>query len=166
VHAIIIQLGGQIQVDSVVGLGSVFTMHFPAAVAEPAPPVATLPVRWAPRGSILVVEDDPAVRLYVESALSQQGYLVQGASDGLLALEAALESTPVDLLLADVVLPGMSGHHLAERLRDYFPSLKVVYMSGYSESIVMSESVMNAQFLSKPFNVSTLLDKVQLALSV
>jgi PAS domain S-box-containing protein len=161
VKAIVSQLEGRIEVHSEMGVGSIFTLYFPAAVAEPAPPAVPRPFRRARDGSILVVEDDPSVRLYIESALAHHGYNVRCASDGLAALESSLASRPYDLLLADVVLPGMSGQRLAERMRDDNPALKVLYISGYSESIVLRDRAESAHFLGKPFNVETLLDKVQ-----
>jgi PAS domain S-box-containing protein len=161
VKAIVSQLEGRIEVHSELDVGSIFTMYFPAAVAEPAPPVVPRPLRRVRDGSILVVEDDPSVRLYIESALAHHGYHVRCASDGLAALESSLASRPYDLLLADVVLPGMSGQRLAERMRDDNPALKVLYISGYSESIVLRDRAEPAHFLGKPFNVETLLDKVQ-----
>ena len=158
VHAIVSQLDGRIEVESEMGVGSTFTLYFPAATAEPETgKVVALPRRGRD-GSILVVENDPAVRRYIETALQNHGYEVQAASDGSLALEVAGSSRPFDLLLAEVILPGMSGHRLAERLRDFQPALKVLYMSGYSESIAMHSAA--GDFLGKPFNVDTLLDKV------
>ena len=147
VHAIVSQLDGRIEVESEMGVGSTFTLYFPAATAEPETgKVVALPRRGRD-GSILVVENDPAVRRYIETALQNHGYEVQAASDGSLALEVAGSSRPFDLLLAEVILPGMSGHRLAERLRDFPPALKVLYMSGYSESIAMHSAA--GDFLGK-----------------
>ena len=104
--------------------------------------------------TVLVVDDDPAVRRLVTGVLDRAGHRVLQAADGAAALSlAGAESDPVALLLTDVVMPGLSGEAVAERLRDAHPDLRVVYMSGYSEEELEARGVraVGSAYLTKPF---------------
>ena len=113
---------------------------------------------------MLVVEDDPGVLELITLLLETAGYTILAAGTG----EAALRllegrAEPVDILLSDVVMPGMGGRALAERLAQTHPSMKVIYMSGYTSDTIVRHGVLEAEvtFISKPFNISTLLRTVR-----
>ena len=165
VFGVVKQSGGGIYVYSEPGRGSTFKIYFPVATTAPEPgPVA--PERGSERGSetIMVVEDDIAVRDLVRIMLEANGYRVVTVHD---AEEAARLCTArpggVDLLLTDVVMPGLSGRALAEQLAELAPGLRVLFMSGYSDEAVHRHGVLghSAAFLEKPFTERTLTRKVR-----
>ncbi len=177
VYGIVKQTGGFIFVEPVDG-GTRFAVYLPA-VAPPAVDPATVepaasapagpPPAAAPRpllhGTVLLVEDERSVRLVVERALRRGGMDVITASDGELALDA-LGDTPVDVLVSDVVMPGIDGVELAEAIRVRRPGLPVVLMSGYAEPPQRRALDHNgAVFLAKPFAADDLLDAVRAALA-
>jgi two-component system, NtrC family, sensor kinase len=102
--------------------------------------------------AVLVVEDDPDVRTYVVDALRDLGYRVQHASSGEDALKSGDGQGGIDLLLTDVVLPGINGRKLAEELTRRQPSLKVIYMTGYSRNAIIHQGRLDAglEMLQKP----------------
>ena len=164
VYGTISQLGGQITVESQVNAGTRFHIVLPvrAAEAHPTPPPPALAAPPRARGGacrILVVEDERAVRDLVSRALTRRGYAVEVACSAEEALER-LQCDPggVDLLLSDIVMPGMNGHALATKLRTDRPSLKVVLMSGYAEEEVRRQTTGAAVFtmLRKPFTMAQL----------
>jgi two-component system, cell cycle sensor histidine kinase and response regulator CckA len=164
VYAIIKQSGGFIWVSSAVGRGTVFEIYLPALEtrAEEALEVA----RTASPGSgetILVVEDDGAVRRLSRDVLTHAGYMVLDARDGDEALTLTRASpTTVDLVITDVVMPGLTGRELAERLRAAFPRIRVLYTSGYTKTATMTAGIdASAPFLPKPFLPTDLLTKVR-----
>ena len=108
---------------------------------------------------MLLVEDEPAVREIVQRILRDRGYRVHVAADGASAAqEIARWSGPLDLLVTDLVMPGASGIDLARLARSAFPKLRVLYMSGYSDSLEKLElgGTSDASFLAKPFSPKTL----------
>jgi len=116
------------------------------------------------RGSetILLVEDEPAVRRLVSQMLLLTGYTVLEAANGPEAVQLIEESPPVDLLLTDIVMPSMSGGELAEHLSRDHPNMRVLFTSGYmDDSVVQDVVAMGAQFLPKPFTPETLVRKVR-----
>jgi DNA-binding NtrC family response regulator len=116
------------------------------------------------RETILIVEDDPAVRGLVEEALRLKGYDVLIARHGIEALlTGAKHLGPIHLLLTDVVMPQMSGPEVAEQLAIVRPSMKVMYMSGYPDHPVFSKGGVKegTTFLQKPFTVEALTQKVR-----
>lgn len=165
VRGIVKQSGGSIDVYSEVGLGTTFKIYLPA-VAEPA--ASAGPVEPDPPASgsetVLLVEDDEAVRSIATRALMASGYRVLAAGDAeaALALAAAHEGT-IALLVTDVVMPGTGGSALAERLRAARPELKVLYVSGYMDDAVVRHGILRTEvdFLQKPFSVATLAAKVR-----
>lgn len=118
--------------------------------------------------TILLVEDDDAVRLLARRILSRQGYTLLEAGNGFEALKIAeRHDGDIDLLLSDVVMPGMSGAELAARLRSQRPALRVLYVSGYLADAPIREGVLtddDTEYLEKPFTPTTLLERVRAAL--
>ena len=166
VYGIIKQSGGYITVDSARERGTTFTVYLPldhgaANALQPAAPAAAAPARDARTGgkSVLVVEDEPAVRGLVRSLLARDGYTVLEAAspDEALAI-CERDSATIDLVVTDVVMPGMAGPELASRLVERRPGLKVIYMSGYTDDALDRRGVpeAGAAFLQKPFTRDTL----------
>ena len=167
---------GTILVDSVVGGGTQMRVFLPVAEAVPhvvtsLPPIqdVLLPA-WSPedaKATVLVVEDERAVRDLVRVALTRAGYRVMTARDGEEALtRAAAHDGPIDLLLTDVVMPGLNGREVARRFRDARPSSRVLFMSGYTSDVVAGEGVLagDAELLMKPFTPDELAARVRVAL--
>jgi len=166
VRSIAEQSGGFVAVTSTPGQGSEFRLYFPAR-DEPAsdggesPTAATAPDRVA---TILLVEDDEAVRGLTRQVLRGRGYQVLEAPGAVPALELAREHGGViDLLVTDVVMPEVGGRELAERLQQLRPGLRVLFMSGYTDDAVVRHGVQEAEvaFLQKPFSIEALVTKVR-----
>jgi CheY-like chemotaxis protein len=166
VYGIVRQSGGHIQVYSEPGLGTSFKVYLPIVRTE-APPAEAEPSQPLPQGAgetILLVEDEPAVRGLVRDILEMGGYRVLTASDGENALELSrIHPEAIDVVLTDVVMPGCSGRQLAEQLVQLRPDVKVLYMSGYTDDAVLRNGVLEegAAFLQKPFTPSALLRKIR-----
>jgi two-component system cell cycle sensor histidine kinase/response regulator CckA len=166
VFGIVKQSGGHIFVESETGKGSVFRIYFPASGERPIRASTPGPVRPILGGTetVLLVEDESAVRSFVARALRQQGYLVLDASNGGEALLIAEQHEgPIHLLLTDVIMPRVSGKQLAERLVRLRPDLRVLYMSGYAEEIVAPHGVLEAgaAFIAKPLTAEGLGMKIR-----
>jgi signal transduction histidine kinase/DNA-binding response OmpR family regulator len=157
VFGIVKQSGGGVSVYSEVGRGSTFRVYLPLAEGE-LERAKTERAR-AVRGSesVLVVEDDPQLRGVIERRLKSLGYSTTVAHDAASAMEA-IKSSPVDLLLTDLVMPGLDGRTLASRLILEHPALRVVFMSGYSEHAAVKTLSLspNEHFVAKPFTVDEL----------
>jgi PAS domain S-box-containing protein len=169
VYGIVKQSGGQIDVDSEINRGTTFTITLPPAPQVPARDV-TGEVQGPPRSGgevILVVEDDDQVRTVVSKGLPRLGYEVLVTRNAEEAL-ALVEKHPgrIDLLLTDVVMPGLSGPQLADRLTASRPETRVVFMSGYPEAQdpALGFSLDGRSYLQKPFALSELAEKIRLAL--
>ncbi|MBI3645304.1 MAG: PAS domain S-box protein [Acidobacteriales bacterium] len=166
VYGIVQQSGGRIGVRSQPGKGSTFTVWLPltAEAAEPVPAAPAGRKRAPGAETILLVEDDETVRKLVHSALTKSGYAVLPARSGEEALSIAeRHSGPIQLLLTDVMMPGMSGPDLARRLAALRARIKVIYMSGYSDRFLAREDLAapDTVFVEKPFNPVALAGKVR-----
>jgi len=164
VYGIVKQSGGHIWVYSEPGRGTTFKIYF-KRTDRPVP----IPARTVPRASrgsgqdILVVEDNRAVREFLEKALSSLGYRPLAAPNGERARElAAAHSGDIALLITDVVLTGMDGRQLAEKLQAERPGLKVLYISGYTTNAIVQHGVLEEglNFLAKPFTLDALAAKI------
>jgi two-component system cell cycle sensor histidine kinase/response regulator CckA len=165
VYGIVQQSGGTIHVETAVGRGTTFEVYLPQVDTEPELPVAAAPVGRARRGTetVVLVDDDELVRAPAERALVAYGYHVIAFDTGAAAL-AYLERSkePVDLLVTDVVMPGMQGPELAQRILLLRPGLPVLYITGYADRDI--ELVAAAMVLPKPFSPTTLAQTVRQAL--
>ena len=114
--------------------------------------------------TILVVEDDKLLREFICEVLMTNGYSIISASNGSEALDLALQhKNKIDLLLTDVVMPGMSGRTLAAQMMESHPAMKILYMSGYTENAIVHHSVLDrgVELIQKPFTIGMLARKVR-----
>ncbi|MEX2283772.1 MAG: PAS domain S-box protein [Gemmatimonadota bacterium] len=165
VYGIVKQSGGFIWVYSEPGQGATFKIYFPLAEQHEVPVGELEGTQRVPGGSetILIVEDAAHVRMAVKQILMRYGYTVLEAPDGQVALHYAARAVRVDLLLTDVVMPGVSGRVLAEQFTARRPGVKVLFMSGYTDDAVMRHGVLNRDtaYLQKPFSAEALARKVR-----
>jgi CheY-like chemotaxis protein len=164
----VMQSGGFVTVESEPGEGSRFRMYLPTVPLPLAPGVAAA-TEDAPSGSesVLVVEDDQAVRLFTESVLLAAGYHVLSAASGSEALMVArAHQGPVHLLITDVVMPGLDGQALAEQFRVVRPEGRVLFTSGYTLESVgwRGIAIPAARFIQKPYSPAALCRHVRTAL--
>ena len=158
--------GGTVEISSEVGGGTVVAIFLPAAsgdVVTPDEPVA--PGERAPGGaSVLLVEDQDPVRRQACRILEAHGYTVHHAAS---ADEALAKWEPVDVLVTDVVMPGMSGQRLAELARERTPDVRVVYMSGHTDDVLLRAGARRGDiaFVQKPFTRDSLLRAIEEALA-
>jgi len=165
VYGIVKQSGGYILVDSQPNKGARFRLYFPQ-VTDALEPARVGMHKTLPGGSenILVVEDEPALRALTRTFLEVAGYTVVTANSGEAAFEAALGGcASINMLLTDLILPGMSGRVLADRLKMELPDIRVLYMSGYTDDLVSKNGIVDrdASLLHKPFTMESLLSKVR-----
>jgi PAS domain S-box-containing protein len=158
---------GMIEVNSVPGQGTVFTVYFPRVERETVGKTHSIPSADLPGGTetILLVEDEPQVREMTATVLSHEGYKIIEAGDGQEALRLweALEPNEIDLLLTDVMMPTMGGRELAGLLRQSRPALKLLLISGYPDRPTngKTKSKIRSPYLAKPFTMAGLLLKVR-----
>jgi PAS domain S-box-containing protein len=169
VYGIVSQNEGTIHVSSRPGQGTVFELCFPVAPggeSEDSAPAKSRLQREAGE-TILLAEDEPAVRGLVRETLRQLGYTVLEASDGYEALKLIEEhKSGIHLLLTDVIMPLMNGHELAVRLKAACPGTKVLYMSGYTDDVLAFHGIEpEIDFIQKPFSGSDLAEKLQKVLT-
>ena len=165
VYGVMQQSGGYIEVTSSPGQGSSFHLFFPAVVnADEASQSAPAPTPSAGgKERILLVDDQDAVRTVLATALARAGYSVVQANGGHAALDLWRQGEPIDLVVTDVVMPGMSGRHLVEKLRSLEPNVKVLYMSGHTTDPTLRRGVSPTElaWLQKPFSLDALTQKIR-----
>jgi two-component system cell cycle sensor histidine kinase/response regulator CckA len=162
VYGIVKQSGGFIFAESKVNEGAMFVIYLPVhreqAAAGPSrrDEKAKKDELWG-SGTVLLVEDEPMVRTVAERALTRHGYTVITADNGADALEIIGKGEPIDLLISDVVMPGMDGPTVVREARKSRPELKILFMSGYAEEQLRNSiDIENVNFLAKPFSVTEL----------
>jgi CheY-like chemotaxis protein len=164
VYGIVRQSGGYVWVDSDLGQGARFIVYWPKG-KEAIVPEASAQVERRPRGTetVLVTEDEDALREAICNYLRNLGYTVLSANSGQQALSIASQQGHIDLLITDLVMPKMSGRELSHVLGSLRPDLKTVFMSGYTDDAVLRHGIqeMSAAFLQKPFSLGTLARKVR-----
>jgi CheY-like chemotaxis protein len=166
VDGIVAQSGGRIRVASAPGQGTTFTILLPATVADLSLGAPAAEPATSPRGSetVLLVEDEEALRRLSRRVLAQFGYTVLEAPDGVEALHLAeAYHGPINLVLTDVVMPRLSGRDLAERVRASHPEAKILFMSGYTDDAVVQHGVLSQEvtLLRKPFTPYALAARVR-----
>jgi PAS domain S-box-containing protein len=164
VYGIVRQSGGFISVYSEPGMGTTFKVYLPRIDAEETAPVCEAPRAALTRGTetVLLVEDEASLRDVVADTLEENGYTVLVANDGAAALQQVDgHEGPIDLLLTDVIMPGISGRQAAEAAGAARPGMKVLYVSGYTQEAISRHGALDRDvaFLSKPFTASALLRK-------
>jgi PAS domain S-box-containing protein len=164
---IIKQSGGHIAVYSEVARGATFKIYLPQVEASAKAALPRLAAPHLPHGTetILLVEDDPALREMAGTLLERLGYIVMKAADGVEAL--SLSHQPgrghIDLLFTDVVMPNMSGKELSDRIRSLYPQTKILFTSAYTENAIVHQGVLdeNVALLQKPYTPSALASKIR-----
>jgi two-component system cell cycle sensor histidine kinase/response regulator CckA len=164
-YGIVKQSGGYIRVRAVPGQGAEFLIYLPRTTqkAERNPACDAQPSVFG-SGRVLVVEDEPGVRSALQRILEAGGYTVLAAANGKDGLELFARSEhPVDLLIADLVMPGMGGRELAKKCRELHDVLKILYVSGYTKDSLLSQQTFEdgIQFLEKPFTRDGVLERVR-----
>ena len=163
--------GGAITLESTLGEGTTVVLYLPTT-AEPADAPSVEETRSARRNRadqtvVLVAEDEPTILALTTRMLSSQGYTVLPAASGADALKLARKTKRIDVLLTDVIMPGMTGSELAATLTRERPGLSIVFMSGYSNQILVAGSARRRTlYLPKPFKPQELLELLELAVSV
>jgi two-component system, cell cycle sensor histidine kinase and response regulator CckA len=167
VYGIVKQIGGHIRVESTPGQGTRFEIYFPVTEARAAAKANGSPV--ASDGdagidaTILIADDESALRQALVEVLRSNGYKVLEAETSIEALEMARQHRgPLDILLTDIVMPGLRGPELARRVARAHPEVQIVYMSGYAEGLPEAQLPENSTFLQKPFRFATLLEQLKL----
>ena len=165
VYGVVQQTGGYIWLYSELGHGTSFKIYLPRVDADGPQPAEEEQRASALDGSetVLVAEDEEAVRLIIAKALEARGYRVLSARDGSEALELAAGHGGIDLLVTDVVMPDMNGRELSRCLTEARPNLRTLYLSGYTDDAMLHRGVLQegVAFLQKPFSLGALARKVR-----
>jgi two-component system, cell cycle sensor histidine kinase and response regulator CckA len=168
VYGIVEQSGGMIWLETAPGKGTAFSMCFPLIGECQLSGTQSAGEQAAPRGAetVLIAEDETGVRVLARKILERQGYVVLDAASGQEALAlAARHDGPIDLLITDMVMPDLNGRELSRRLLATHPTLRVIYMSGYTDDEIIRRGLeSNSRFVEKPFTMETLACAVRSAL--
>lgn len=157
VHGVVTRGGGRVEVDSDLGEGTVFRIFFPLARMKPEQPNSSNQDTLRGDETILIVEDEPAVRRVLVKGLQMQGYKILVADSGQSAMELSEQTRePIHLMLSDVVMPGLSGPEAARQILRSRPELKVLFMTGYTEDDRIPPDI-----LRKPFSARTAAEKIR-----
>jgi len=166
VYGIIKQSEGFIWVESEPGKGSTFKIYFPRIEMDakdlPAPDIEEKALRG--HETILLVEDEDMVRELTVRILEEKGYQVLESSRGEIAMEVSKKyKSPIDLMITDIVMPGMGGKKLVQKIKKHRPQLKILYISGYTDEIISQHGVLEegTHFLQKPFLPQSFLTKIR-----
>ena len=164
------QSGGHVRIYSEVGEGTTVKIYLPRSFAGSRPPAGEARPPESPKGSletVLVVEDDAEVRSFVTDTLRGLNYRVLEAADGDGALVLVRQTERIDLLLTDVVMPGMNGRVLGDAAKQHRPGLKVLYMTGYSRNAIVHQGRLDpgVSLIQKPFSETALASRVHGLLS-
>ena len=165
VYGAVQQNGGRIEVVSEPNQGTTFKIFLPPADGAPAQPSPLAPAAdGSRRATIVLVEDDPRVRRTANSALTSLGHDVHTFANGADALTAVASLRPVpELLITDVVMPGMNGRVLAERAAAMLPGLRILFVSGYAEDVIVERGILKTgiEFLAKPYSIEQLARRIR-----
>jgi PAS domain S-box-containing protein len=166
VYGIVKQHGGNIWVYSEPSQGTTFKIYLPTALNELVEdsPSQKEPADLTGSETILLVEDNSQLREMAHLILERKGYTVIEAESGEAALAIlATLARPLQLLLTDVVMPGMNGHELSQRMKDLYPEIKTLYMSGYNDDVIAHRGILDqgVQLIQKPFSAQDLAAKVR-----
>jgi two-component system cell cycle sensor histidine kinase/response regulator CckA len=173
-YGIVKQTGGYIFVDSTEGVGTTFTLMFPAhgagAAQVAAPELGKRPdlPEIQHSGVVLLVEDEAPVRSFATRALKMRGFTVLEAASGEEALEVLeMDHPTIDVFVSDVIMPGMDGPSWVRQAREEYPNVPVIFVSGYAEDSFSDNQarIENSSFLPKPFSLSDLTEAVQARIS-
>jgi CheY-like chemotaxis protein len=170
VHGFVKQSGGHIRIYSEIGEGTTVKIYLPRSLARARETESEIKAPESPKGqleTVLVVEDDPDVRSHVTETLRGLNYRVLEAADGPAAMALVQEPQPIDLLLTDVMMPGMNGRALSDDAQRYRPDLKVLYMTGYSRNAIVHQGRLDpgVSLIQKPFSEAALASRVHAILS-
>jgi hypothetical protein len=164
------QSNGHATIDSKMGQGTTVRLYLPRHHGEigiPQPSV-TRKTRQASRGeTVLVIEDEPIVRAVIVEMLAEQGYRTLEAVDGLIGLKILQSSERIDLLVTDIGLPGINGRQVADQARETRPRLKILFITGYAESVAMSGDFLRPgmELVTKPFDLDHLAQRIRTMIS-
>jgi len=167
VYGIMRQLGGGVSLETALGRGTTFHVFLPISTtgtaAAPSKAAAAMGVGKGGE-TILVVEDDAAVRAVLERVLGGAYRIIMAATPNEALSLLRANAGQIDLVLSDVIMPGMNGRQLSVKMRELVPSLRVVFMSGYTDEAIEKYEVLHDHFLRKPFNLNELLTTIRAVL--
>jgi len=164
------QSDGHVTIDSKLGRGTSVRLYLPRHRGEIAPQfasAATAAEHVATGETVLIVEDEPVVRAVIVEMLGEQGYQTLEAVDGPSGLRILRTNARIDLLVTDVGLPGMNGRQLADQARETRPGLKVLFITGYAESVAISDGFLQPgmEMITKPFDLDNLSQRIRAMVS-
>ncbi len=167
IYGFVRQSGGQVRIDSEVGRGTTVCLYLPRHESEAAEADRVPDPQRSPAGggeTVMVIDDEPTVRMLIIDLLKDQGYRVLEARDGPAGLKLLQSDTPIDLLITDVGLPGgLNGRQVADAARVLRPGLKVLFITGYAEKSAVGNGYLEAgmEVLTKPFQMAALGEKIR-----
>jgi CheY-like chemotaxis protein len=164
------QSNGHVSIDSTLGRGTTVKLYLPRHAGEAAADIAAAGAEMAHAATgetVLVVEDEPVVRAVIIEMLQDQGYRTFEAVDGPSGLRVLQRQARIDLLITDVGLPGMNGRQLADQARETRPDLKIMFITGYAESVVIADGFLQPgmEMITKPFDLGDLSRRIRALVS-